>query len=261
MSITDNKILSADLVGKKVIDRPDDMDTDADVTKAWFDAYPDVITGKHNDLITALDNIAGRIIVPSTIAAATSNKGSYEGTVPIGGFVWVLFQAGNTASSPTITIGGDALSFANIPTVAKLSGSSYQCYMCLRSASTLTFVTQPDYVTEWGDSGVWEYERKASGQCRCYMNDDSVASIDNMDEVDGSGIWMTHTALSLSLPTGLFSAVNYTANLTPASETYVLGINPKYSTSTANTLKYNILKGGNSTTGVSFRGTVGGRWK
>ena len=128
MSITQYKILSADTEGKKVIDQADTFSGAPDTSKAWFDAVPDIIIDKMNDLIDVLDAVGGVVTVPSTIAAATANKGTYDGTVPDGGIVTVVFANGNTASSPTITIGGDALTFSGIPTTAKLSTSANQTY-------------------------------------------------------------------------------------------------------------------------------------
>ena len=259
MSITDNKILSADLVGNKVADRPDDFDTDPDVTKGWMDAYADVIVTKLNALIDALDSVAGIVTVPSTIASGTSNKGSYDGTVAIGSLVSVVFENGNTAVSPTITIGGDSLTFSGCPTVAKLSGSANQTYKFIRTANSLVFVSSPNYVCEYGTSGNWEYERKAGGKAKCFNTTSNSSGTITMTLIANSDY--KSPKLTLALPTGLFNAVNYTVLPSIFSESYIHGVDFMYDECTSNSVKYQIKKGGSSDAAVSFRLSVDGRWK
>ena len=259
MSITDNKILSGDMVGKKLSDRPDDFDGDPDVSKLWWDAPTDVITDKFNALIDSLDSVAGIVTVPSGIASATSNKGSYDGTVAIGSLVWVVFANGNTASSPTITIGGDSLSFSGIPTIAKLSGSANQTYQFKRTANQLVFVSSPNYECEYGTSGNWQYSRKAGGGAKCYNTTSNSTGAITMTEI-ANGIYKS-AKKTLSLPSGLFGSVNYTANPSIFSESYILDVSVLYDECTAGSIKYQIKKGGSSDSDVSFRLVVEGSWK
>lgn len=197
----------------------------------------------------------------STAAAATDDKGTFAGYIHNDALIDIAFSNGNTATSPTITIGGVVYTISGMPTVAKLSTSTYQSYKFRKlSENTLTFITYPDYTTEYGTSGDFKYERRASGMARLYMTASNSTGTLTMTQISTSQAWVSQD-LSLALPTGLFNNAGYTALMTIYSRSYVISLNTLYDTSTANALSYCVIKNGSSTSAVSFRATIDGTWK
>jgi len=140
----------------------------------------------------------------STAAAATADKGSFDGHVFLDQIIDVLFSNGNTAASPTITIGSVTYTITGLPTVAKLSTSAYQSYKLKKTGtSTLTFVDSPGYITESGVSGVWTYRRMSNRTAECWGTPTGI-SIASTGAFGTGGLY-NHTG-TFALPAGLFSA-------------------------------------------------------
>lgn len=164
MPITDYKItdIERDAVSVEK-QRPDVMDPDADITKAWFDTYPDKIRAEHDSLIDYLGTMSTSFA--SSAAAATANKGSMTGFVPLGAIVELSMINGNTSANPTLSIDGVTHTITGMPTVAQVQANSVQIYRLVKTgASALTYTYIPDYVTEYGTrvSG-YKYKIYASG--------------------------------------------------------------------------------------------------
>ena len=259
MSITNYKILSADTTGKKVIDQADTFSGDPDTGKAMFDAIPDVIIDKLNDLIDALATTPQ--VLTCSVAAATANKGTYSGTFLINGLIYINFEYGNTSSSPTIVLDGDTYTISGLPTVAKISASTYQTYLLKKtSTSTLAFVSDPDYVVEHGTTGSFRYKRMASGESSLSMTASTSTGTLTMTQVSTSGFYVSQDK-TLTLPTGVFSGAGYTAIPSVHSSSYVIGINVQSPSCTATSLVFVVNKAGSSTSNVWYRFFVTGNWR
>lgn len=165
MPITDYKItdIERDAVSVEK-QRPDVMDPDADITKAWFDTYPDKIRAEHDSLIDYL--ATAPISYLSSAAAATANKGSITGFVPLGAIIELSMTNGNTAVSPTVTIDGVSHAITGMPTTAQVQANSTQTYRLVKTGATaLTFTKNPDYICEYGtNSDGFPYTVYASGR-------------------------------------------------------------------------------------------------
>lgn len=198
-----------------------------------------------------------------TVSAGTANKGTFPGRLQYGDVITLILTNGNTAVSPTIVIGDTTYTITDMPTVAKLSTSANQVYKLRKVlADTLEFVVHPDYVTEYGTNGDYKYERRANGFAKCYMVASFSSGTLTMTQVSTSGIYASNE-VNVALPTGLFNNTGYCATPNIFSSSYVVSINPIYSSAgtTSNQVAVVILKGGSSTSAVSFRMVVEGTWK
>lgn len=201
MPIIDYKITDIERNAVSVQEqRPDTMDEDADISKGWFDVYPDLIRTNLDGLCDFLASSPS--VYESSADAATADKGSITQYVPVGKMIALKMANGNTAASPTLTIDGVSHAISGMPTVAKLSGSDNQTYLLLRATSnTLSFVQYPNYICEYGVSGVWSYERFASGKSMAY----GVPTIAiTSSGAFGTGGLYAHNG-TFTFPTGIFN--------------------------------------------------------
>jgi len=254
MSITQYKILSADTTGKKVIDQADTFSGDPDIGKAMFDAIPDVIIEKLNDLIDALATSPQSLTC--TVDAATANKGTYTGTFLKQGLIYINFENGNTSGSPTIVLDGETYAISGLPTVAKISTSTYQTYLLKKTTeSTLTFVSNPDYVVEHGTTGGFLYKRFADGTC--YAWGSPSVDLESSGSFGSGGLYL-HNG-TFVIPTGLFNdRPNLFANHPAASGVY--GSAMGYTTS-ATQGGVQIIKNNSTSTTVSQSVFAIGNWR
>lgn len=205
MAITDYKVTATPLtvgVGSAADSLTGSSPAEIAANKAIFDAYPDAIKEKHDDLIDYLDTMP--MSFQSTAAASTANKGSFSGWVPIGGIVNLSMENGNTAENPTITIDGVSHTITNMPKIAMVSTSVAQVYRLKKTSSnTLIYINLPEYVCEYGTSGAgWIYERRSSGRASCYITRQA-----GSQTFSASGGVYVSPDITANFPSGLFNAI------------------------------------------------------
>jgi hypothetical protein len=179
----------------------------------------------------------------------------------LGQTIDVAFSNGNTAASPTITIGSVTYTITGLPTVAQLQAGSTQTYKLKKTgATTMAFVDSPGYITESGQSGDFKYLRFSNGVAECFMTASQSTATLTMTQISTSAAYYSQD-LFLALPTGLFNNASYTALMTIFSRSYVINLSTVYDVCTANSLGFVVIKNGSSTSAVSFRARVIGTWK
>lgn len=140
---------------------------------------PSTMTGNSSSQSTATENVKnGLEVIKTTMAgskittavdAGTDDKGSYSGYILLGQIIDLALTYGNTAASPTITIGSVEYTIDGMPAVAKHSYSANQTYRLRKTDdTTLTFLQYPDYICEHGNDSLLWFERYASGKATFY---------------------------------------------------------------------------------------------
>lgn len=187
----------------------------------------------------------------STALAGTTSKGTFSGYVHLDSEIRIGFQNGNTASSPTISIGGVTYTLSGIPT----RGGSQQTFKFRKTdATTLTFVSLPDYVCENTSSGNWTYQIYASGKAEMWgmITDASYAMTSAFAATGGYyGPQLTATFPITFSATPYIQITTITPNMgwgmiasPTSSQTYYRGINR---TSATGTIVSNFYVRGNVT--------------
>lgn len=174
MPITDYKVTDLERDAVYVQSQNDTLSGTAAQNKAVFDAYPELIRDNLDGLCDFISEFTFSHTV--TVAAGTNAKTPTITTfVPIGAVIELIFNEGNTAASPTISIDGVTHSISGLPTTAKVSTSTNQTYRVKKTgADTLVFIRYPDYICEYGTSSSWVYERYAGGNAKCWIKGGSV---------------------------------------------------------------------------------------
>lgn len=193
----------------------------------------------------------------STAAASTADKGTFDGCLAMGQAFDLILDNGNTAASPTITIGNTQYTFATMPNVAKLSTSGYQLYKYRKSgATTLSRITRPDYICERGDVSGWNYERWESGKAVCYGS--PTVAITSSGDFGTGGLYM-HNG-TFEIPAGLFNATPVVYGCTHPGVSSVYATPSAYATSpTAGGI--GILKTNSTGANVTEPIYIVGTWK
>ena len=258
MPITDYKITDLERNAVRMEGKEDPFTGTLAQNQAEFDAYPELIRDNPDGLCDFMANI----VVSHTVdtAAATAAKTAITGYVPLDSIIEIQFTNGNTSASPTISIDGTVHTITGMPTTAKMASSTNQTYRFRKASSSLVFLAYPDYVCEYGAVDTFRYARYASGRSELFSTSSTSTGTLTMSQISTSAIYGS-AEMSLTLPTGVFNSAGYSANINIYSSSYVVGINPQYDTCTATALKYVVLKGGSSSSAVSFRVHLIGTWK
>jgi len=211
------------------------------------------------NLLESLGIIAPQIT--TEVASATADKGTYTGSLLTGHIFDLILTNGNTAASPTITIGAVTYSISGMPTVAKISTSANQIYRLKKTAdTTLTFVGstgyEQKYTTEYCVSGEWTYERLSDGTARAFGSISGIALTSS--GAFGTGELYIHNG-TFAIPSGFFNATpKLWANHGAASAVY--GSLFGYATS-ATAGGVQIIKSNTTGTTVTEPIIVLGTWK
>lgn len=232
--------------------------------KALLDAAVDGTAA--GNLQTQIDDIDAKCNVNKPLlvhaSAATVNKGTIEREVVFGEEITLNMTYGNAAAAPTLTIAGVVHNIVGLPTTGRVN--SPQTFKIRKTDSaTLTFVTFPDYVCEYGTWNNFRYRRWASGDAECFMVASQSTGELTMEPIVSGGPYVSQD-LFLSLPVGdspLFNNAGYTALPSVFSRSYIQGIDQLYDVSQPYKLGYCVKKAGGSTSAVSFRFHLRGTWK
>lgn len=164
MPITDYKVTDIERDAVKMEGKADPLMGTLAQNQAEFDEYPELVRDNLDGLCDYIATMP--ISYASSAAAATANKGSISGFVPLGAIIEISMINGNTAVSPTVSIDGVSHSITGMPVTAQIQANSTQTYRLVKTGATaLTFTKNPDYVCEYGtNANGYPYRTWASGQ-------------------------------------------------------------------------------------------------
>lgn len=218
----------------------------------WMSYVDKIIVNNLNSVVTRIS---------TSVAVGTAHKGDFSGHVLLNNIVEIIFENGNTVTSPSITIGSTVYVLSGTPNIAPVVAGTNQVYRFLKTADTvLTFSTYPDYICERNTSGIWKYERYASGKCESLTPSLQYTGTLTMAQIATSVSYVSQD-LTLNFPSGLFNDANFIANLSVSSRSYVVAANPIYDGSDSTKLTYVIIKTGSSTATVALKAHIVGTWK
>lgn len=181
----------------------------------------------------------------------TGRYGAYLGGLEIGAEASTIYD--DTGSIASIEIYAEVDEYINSSTKGNVTTSINL------NAHTVRINYQPlaDFIVEQGTSGIWRYEKWASGKAVAYMPEFYVYS--NLTMTASGNLYLSEDR-TLNLPSGLFVDTNYIVSHEFQSAGGPVSI-MRQKNSTKNKFLFKIYKVFKTNTGVSLKFSVKGRWR